>query len=328
MKRTSMKLFVTTKNLDYIRNTQEISMLEHDNDGVRPDIIGSAGKSYVSRMAKVITKLITADFRKYEEIFVGFAPQLVIPLFAGKFRRYKASGGKVTIDFFISVYDTLVNDRKKIRQGTVAARLAKWLDKKAILMADRIIVDTKAHGQYFVQEFGAPASKICVLYLEADKSVYYPRNKVKGGNNRQRTVLYFASMLPLQGAEVVLAAARLMKDVSDIRFVIIGPVKAKPLQDNITYIEWLSQNELADKIADADLCLAGHFNGEIEKASRTIPGKAYIYRAMNKPMILGDNPANRELFDESQEGIGFCKMGDAGSLVSAITTMLEKDVQK
>lgn len=340
-----MKLFVTTKNLDYIRNVQEIALLTRDNNGMPPDVIGSAAKGYLPRMAKVLFKLFTTRFSKYDEIFVGFAPQLVIPLFAGRFKRYKAAGGRVTIDFFISVYDTFVNDRKKIKDRTAAARFTRWLDRKALFMADSIIVDTKAHGRYFTEEFGACADKIRVLYLEADKSVYYPRGRTTRNkesdtsqprdlrnmgrphdSGRQKIVLYFASMLPLQGAEVVLEAARLMKDMRGIRFVIIGPVKEKLIQDNITYIDWLSQNELSDAIAEADLCLAGHFNGSIGKASRTIPGKAYIYRAMEKPMILGDNPANREIFDESQTGIGFCKMGDAQSLKSAITSMLEKDV--
>ncbi len=46
---------------------------------------------------------------------------------------------------------------------------------------------------------------------------------------------------------------------------------------------------------------------------------------MHKPVILGDNPANRELFDESIKiGIGFCRMSDAKSLKAAIEDMLAK----
>ena len=46
--------------------------------------------------------------------------------------------------------------------------------------------------------------------------------------------------------------------------------------------DWLPQEKLAEYIDMADLCLAGHFNAAVEKASRTIPGKAYIYQAMGK----------------------------------------------
>ena len=67
----------------------------------------------------------------------------------------------------------------------------------------------------------------------------------------------------------------------------------------------------------ADLCIAGHFNNTIAKASRTIPGKAYIYDATNKPMILGDNPANHEQFNTSSQYI-YVPMGDADALADSI----------
>lgn len=320
-----MKLFITTKNLDYIRNTQEIELLTKECGGCRPDIIASSAGKYPARMTHVIRKLITCRFSAYDEIFVGFAPQLIIPFFEGKFRRYRNDGGKVTIDFFISVYDTLVNDRKKIKKGSVPASVAAWLDKRTISLADNVVVDTKAHGEYFTENFGLSRDKMQVLYLEADKSVYYPHTVKRAEEDAdKRIILYFASMLPLQGVETVLEAAKLMKDDKNIIFKIIGPVKNKVIQDNIRYIDWLPQDRLSDAIADANLCLAGHFNGEIGKACRTIPGKAYIYRAMHKPVILGDNPANRELFDESMDGIGFCRMSDAKSLKAAIEDMLAK----
>ena len=100
-------------------------------------------------------------------------------------------------------------------------------------------------------------------------------------------VLYFGSILPLQGVDVVLETIRKLKGRDDIFFDIIGPIPQslqKPIQSNVRYTDWLSQEELAERIASADLCLAGHFNGSIAKADRTIPGKAYIYEAMKKKM--------------------------------------------
>lgn len=310
-------LFITTKNLDYIRNSQEINWLSKKDNKL--EIIGSRDKSYIKRMVKVYTKLLTTDFNKYDEIFVGFAPQLIIPVFYNKFKAYKKTGKKLSIDFFISVYDTFVCDRKKFKKGSLLARYSMHVDKKSLVLADEIIVDTKAHGEYFVKEFNADRSKIKVLYLEADKKIYHPMKVEKPEEYKDKLlVLYFGSVLPLQGVEYVLQAIDLLKDEDDIHFIVIGPVKNKKESENATYIPWLSQEELAKTIAYADVCLAGHFNADIDKARRTIPGKAYIYRAMDKPMILGDNPANRELFDDFMDGIEFCKMSDAKSLADSI----------
>ena len=93
----------------------------------------------------------------------------------------------------------------------------------------------------------------------------------------------------MQGVDIVLDAVKLLQEEKKIFFQIIGPIPKKynkPIQDNVEYIEWLTQEQLAEYIANADLCLAGHFNGEINKAKRTIPGKAYIYSAMKKSKRL------------------------------------------
>lgn len=310
-----MIIFITTKNLDYLRNVQEIELLKQKAE-VR--VIGSYAKSYVKRLFKVYFQLLTVSMKNADEIFVGFAPQLVVP-----FWNWKLKKKKVTIDFFISLYDTLVFDRKKFKEGSLPARVVKWMDQRTIRHADHIIADTKAHGRYFTEEFHADPEKLEVLYLTADKSIYYPREQKKPAAYEDKfVVLYFGSVLPLQGVEIVLEAMELLKDRKDIQFEMIGPIGKqyqKPQADNITYIPWLCQEELAEHIAYSDLCLAGHFNDEIMKAKRTIPGKAYIYRAMGKPMILGDNAATREIFTEGEDGVYFVKMGDAGAVVERLS---------
>ena len=97
-------LFVTTKNLDYIRNAQEISIVERC--AAKSRIIGFTDKSYAKRLVKVYWGLLREKKRDYDVIFIGFAPQLVLPFWRGKFRRYL-----VVIDFFIFLYDTFAGDR-------------------------------------------------------------------------------------------------------------------------------------------------------------------------------------------------------------------------
>lgn len=311
-------LFVTTKNVDYIRNVQEISLIRQCAANCR--VIGFSDKSYVRRLIKVYWNLLRERAGNYDVVFVGFAPQLVIPVWWRKFRKCQ-----IVIDFFISMYDTLACDRQVVGKTSLAAKFLHVIDKRTIGRADHMIVDTRAHGDFFVTEFGADQSKSEVLYLEADKAIYYPRERRTKENTDQFTVLYFGSILPLQGVEVVLKAAELLRENDKIHFVVIGPVKdeMKHYQgDNISYIAWLSQTELAEKIAEADLCLAGHFNGRIDKAKRTIPGKAYIYEAMGKKMILGDNPANHELFTDDDMHY-YVEMGNAAGLAERIVNILD-----
>lgn len=314
-------LFITTKNLDYLRNTQEIEMIK--KDGGELTVIGSYSKSYVKRLLSVYTKILTTSMRKFDVVFVGFAPQLIFAPFNWKFKK-----NTVVIDFFISMYDTLVFDRKKIKDGSLFAKLLKHYDKKAIKAADEIICDTNAHGRYFVEEFGADRDKMHTLYLEADRSIYYVRNLERPERMKDKyVVLYFGSILPLQGIEVIFDAIDKIKDNKELYFVIVGPVKEglnKPVADNIEYHNWLSQEKLAEYIDYSDLCLSGHFNKNINKAKRTIPGKAYIYDAMNKKIIFGDNPAVSELYSENEDKYYFVEMGNPDALAEKIVECSKK----
>ena len=163
--------------------------------------------------------------------------------------------------------------------------------------------------------------------MEADSTIYFPRKQIKEKYlDNKYIVLYFGSILPLQGIEVILDAIILLKDNTDIFFDLIGPINNtyKEIEmSNVRYTKWLSQPELADRIAQADLCLAGHFNKEIQKANRTIPGKAYIYEMMKRPMILGDSIANHEKFVEDSN-TRFVEMGNAEELEKEILFMKQQ----
>lgn len=313
-------LFITTKNLDYLRNTQEIEELQAVASEVK--VLGSYSKNYLVRVLAVYLGLLTTSLKNFDSVFVGFSPQLVLPVWFWKMRK-----NEVYIDFFISMYDTFVMDRQKFAPNSIAAKVFRTLDAFTLKKADRVIVDTRAHGDYFVDDFKVDTDKIEVMYLKADTSIFYPREIEKREDIQGKfDVLYFGSVLPLQGVEIVIEAARKLADEKDIHFTIIGPIKDKMEKfesDTIEYIDWLSQPDLATYIAMSDLCLAGHFNAEIGKAKRTIPGKAYIYEAMGKPMILGDNEATHELY-KSDDKHYFVEMGNADALAEMIKEIKDR----
>ncbi len=317
-------IFITTKNIDYIRNTQEIGIIKENAAGI--DIIYSEKKNYLFRILHVWLKILKKRISKDSIVFIGFEPQFVLPFIGFKFKK-----NYVIIDFFISVYDTLICDRKKFKDGGLVSKFSHWMDEKTIRKAGHIISDTKAHSQFFESEFGGNPDDFETIYLEADKSIYFPRPQNKPEELKEKfVVLYFGSILPLQGVDVVLDSIRELKDYSDIYFDIIGPISAKynkPIQDNVQYTEWLPQEELAERIANADLCLAGHFNALIDKAERTIPGKAYIYEMMGKRFILGNTSANHELFLTDDKHM-FVDRGDSKKLAKCVLDASLENKQK
>ena len=241
--------------------------------------------------------------------------------------------GNVTLvaDFFLSLYDTIALDRKLVSPTGLVSKILRKLDREALKGADLVITDTKADADFFSAEFNVNRDKFEVLYLEADKKVYSSNDKTLDQNldsaraSEKKEVLYFGTGLPLQGTDTVLEAFEEVSAEGEIRCTYIGGTKgvSKALigkmlaNPNVELINWLPQEELSKRIEGASLCLAGHFNAAIDKADRTIPGKAYIYEAMNKTMILGDTKANHELFSEDERHI-FVKRGDSRALADAI----------
>lgn len=307
-------LFISTKNSDYIRNTQEIELLNKNAQKVT--VIASSRKSYPIRLLTVYFQAFKALLKKdFDILFIGFAPQLLFFIFP-----FFPKNKTIIMDFFISFFDTLVDDRKKFSEKSLAGKILHWLDKKTIHVADFVISDTKAHKKYFVDEFSYPEDQVIVLYIVADTSIYQPIFLDK--HNDIFEVVYFGSILPVQGLSVILEAISQLRDQPNIHFTIIGPtIKKYNIKEkqypNATFIEWLSQKELAHEISKADLALAGHFSSDIGKANRTIAGKTYIYKAMGKPVVLGDSEANRELFIEDDLHF-FVKRGDAIALAELI----------
>lgn len=309
-------LFVATTYLDYLRVQQELKLIEAHAKQV--DVIVSKNKSYLFRLFTVYWRLLFKSMKNYDVVFLGFAPQLVQCVWWWKFRK-----SKVIIDFFISFYDTLVHDREKFKdQGFVSNRLL-WLDQFTLGKADLIIADTKHHAEYFIVNLNAERSKTMVLYLEADSTYYFPKQVPKSKSyENDFVVFYFATVLPLQGVDVVIDAITQISD-DQIHFVFVGPLSQSQKdklhsQEKLTYYPWLDQKKLSELIAQADLCLAGHFNGSIDKARRTIPGKAYIFEAMEKEMLLGENEANKERYPQRYQKVKFVKMGSSQSLKKAI----------
>ena len=309
-------LYIATKNFDYIRISQEMGLIKKYSQST--DLVISDKKNYFHRCLDIYLKLLFTNVDKYDIVFVGFMAQMIILPFYWKIHRKI-----IIVDFFISVYDTLVFDRKVIKQKSWCAHLLKRIDRLTLSRAQMVIADTVQHKIFFSREFAIEENKIQVLYLAVDDDIYYPRKQVKESQwVNKYLVLYFGSILPLQGIEIILQAIKEIEE-PNISFLIIGPVKdTKEIRNlpNVTHIQWVSQKQLAEYISEADLCLAGHFSMEIEKARRTIPGKAYIYSHMEKAIILGENPANHELFSEGQSGIHFVKMGDSAELRNKILT--------
>ncbi|HBY95634.1 MAG TPA: hypothetical protein DEP84_17050, partial [Chloroflexi bacterium] len=307
-------LYLTGREPEYPRNQIVERALRRRHEVVR---VVSSARHPLRRNLAVFARFIQAR-GPFDVVFCGFYGQPLMLWLRWLTRR------PVLFDAFFSTHDTLVVDRQFFHPGSPGAWAARWLDVLTCRWADHVLVDTESTRRYFVETLGVPSSHLDVLYTSADESLFQPSFPSPRAADQPFTVFTSIGFLPLHGVGAILDAAELLRE-SSCRIVLAGDGPGLPATQtavarrdlpNIRLPGWIEYRTLPDHIARADLCLGGHF-GPSEKARRHIPVKAFQYFAMRRPVILGDNAANRELFAGGHDCV-MVPHADPAALAAAI----------
>lgn len=258
---------------------------------------------------------------KYDAMIVGYSNDRWLVFFAKCIAR-----APVVWDAFYSVYDMWINDRKLVSRISIKA-LYYWIsDQVACMCASKILLDTNAHIDYFLETFFVKKDKFERVLVGTDDEVFFPKETKK--ETDQFRVHFHGKFIPLQGVPYIIEAAALVEK-EGIIFHIIGrgqdykKVRELAEKRGVRNIEWIDRvpyNELAVYMQRADMCL-GVF-GDTEKTLRVIPNKVYEAVAMAKPLITADTPAIRELFTHKKD-IYLCEKANAQSIADAIVELKE-----
>jgi len=315
-------LFISGRESSYTRNAVILKGLREN--GIEIIECTDPSDSYLFRYPKTFGKFIFKRKEDFDLIFIGFFGQPLVPLVK------KLTDKPIIFDAFLSAYDTMCFDRKKITPKSLGGRFFYWLDKHSCELANTILLDTNAHIDYFVNTFGLEREKFQRVFVGAVDSIFYPRDIRK--NDNKFTVFYYGTYRPLHGIEYIIKAAKKLESYGDIEFEIVGngPEYKKNMKlaeemkmKNIHFIDWIQYEKLPSEIAKADVCLGGHFS-DIDKAKRTIAGKTFQFIAMKKPVIIGNSPANRELFEDRKNAL-LIEHGNADALADAILELKVND---
>lgn len=256
--------------------------------------------------------------RECSVIFVAFPGYVIMPI---AWILAKITGKKIIFDAFMSVYDSMILDRKIYKKFSLKSLKYFFLDWLSCWLADIILLDSDEYTKYFVKTFKIKKSKFRRVFVGSDNSVFYPRQQKE--NNNFLVHFHGSSNLPLHGVDYIIRAAKILGKEA-IKFEIFGRLNtyeeainlSRELGlKNIAFIDFIPYEKLAEAMARADVCL-GKF-GVSEKAARCSSFKVIEAAAMAKPLITGDTPAMREILANKKNCL-FCKMMDAEDLASKI----------
>jgi len=276
----------------------------------------SGRRGYPARLLEVLFRFVFRRRQTADALLVGFLAQPLLPMLRLFWR------GPLISDAFISLRDTVIDDRKRAVSGGLIDRTVSALDRYLVETSDLVFCDTRAHAEYFQARFGPTRTRFQRVWVGAPApSANIPCWRQSDRRDGPLRVFFYGSFIPLQGTDVIVEAARrISADEMVFRLAGDGPLResaecAAAGLDQVSFLGWQSEAQLSEEMLRADLCL-GVF-GSSAKASRVIPNKAYSALQLGAPLLTGDSPAIRELLHPGVDVI-LSSMNDPEALAESL----------
>ncbi|HJV97401.1 MAG TPA: glycosyltransferase family 4 protein, partial [Albitalea sp.] len=185
-----------------------------------------------------------------------------------------------------------------------------------------------------LREKGVPDRKIRIIPNFVDVDAITPGERcnefsANHGFDGKLVVSYAGNLGLAQGLEVVIEAARLLRDEPRVRFLVVGDgvmrdslaaaVQESSL-DNCIFLPYQPQSKVLDVYAASDLCLVPQ---AALVAGQAVPSKAYQIMAAGRPVVAITEPTSDLAALVTAAGCGeLVAPGSAGCLASLITDAL------
>lgn len=210
--------------------------------------------------------------------------------------RWLTRGKPLVFDALMSPSAALSEENKAGLLGQLFAPLMHWLESGMMRNADLVLTDTEQHVNFYVARFGVPRRKLLAVPVGAVETLATARQPEEQRAHGEFSVLFYGSMLPLHGVDVIVAAAAQTIDLP-IRFDFIGgnAKQARHLFElckrsgvkRYTYRPWVPLEVLVNtEIPSANLCLGGPFGGT-PQAHRVVTSKTSQALALGKATVIG-----------------------------------------
>lgn len=271
-------------------------------------------------------RLIRAYLRlpKHDVVLIGYLGLFDVLLL---WPFIKARRVPIVWDVFLSLYNTVVEDRKMVSRYNPLAWLLYLMEWLALRIVDVAIIDTEAHARYLRRTYRRSGRQVQRVFVGVEPEVFDPqliRSAATHQENRPFRVVFYGQFIPLHGIETVVRAASLCNH-ENIDWLLIGKgqesTRIAALIETLRparleWLEWVDYRELVKYLENCSVAL-GIF-GDTDKASRVIPNKVYQIIAAGKSLITRDSPAIRELIEVPDAHHILIPAADPEALLAAV----------
>lgn len=297
------------------------------NDRIQAVKTGWFNLSLWKRIFKTYASLLKKykSIGHYDLMVIGYPGQFDV--FLGRLLTW-IRRKKLVWDVFMSIYLISI-ERGLGTQNSIGVTLLKWLETIGLRLPNQLIIDTRHYANWFSTVYNLSQEKFFLIPTGADDEIFHPINMDKI-NTKTLHLIYYGTFIPNHGVPYIIEAVKSLRNLSnEISLLLIGDgpeldmcKKIVNLHKliNVTFLPWISQEQLKNLIAEADIVL-GAF-GQTPQSLMTIQNKIYEGMAMMKLVLSGDSPAVRDAFINYEEII-LCDRNDPNSLAHEITSIVQ-----
>lgn len=231
---------------------------------------------------------LLATSRRGDLVYVPYPSVFLMWLLSWVPERWRP---RCLCDAYITLWDTLYQDRMVERSRGVVSRVLRRVETRALSAAYRVIVDTSANADRVSATYGVSRASVLAFPLAIDESAFGAIPAKPTSDPGRLRVLFIGTFVPLQGTEIIARSIQRLRDRSDLEFVLIGDGQQAPHiasmfgeHSGLRWVRgWMPAPDLARELSQADICL-GVFGGD-GKAARVLPFKLYLALAAGKAII-------------------------------------------
>ncbi len=292
------------RNPAYVRTVSLLSALKSQNHEVVEVINRRTG---LLRYLEVPVRLAVARIRHRPNVYLlGFrGHEIFWPV------RALTLGRPLIFDSLVSPTESLVAENKLGRGGQLAGRLLRPLERLMLRSSSAVLTDTEEHRSVLANRFSLPAEKIYAVPIgafDSDHAVRAPGSKFR--------VLFYATMIPLHGMDVVRRAIEELEAEGPEWRIIGGSPDAVPA--TVDHASWIELSEIVEtEIPTASLGLGGPF-GATEQALRVVTGKTVQFMASGLPVLVANSEAHRSAGFVDRRNCVMSEAGNSQSLIDSI----------
>ena len=271
----------------------------------------------LKKIIRIILRLIDESFKRIYIIYnIYLCDILIQPAICNDF-RFEINVAKffnktIIVDFYISIYDTMILDRKSYEIGSRKANYYYNLDLNSLKKADFVFFLNKTEANYYLFPFkiNFNPSKHIILPLCVEETL---KCKLNYYSNKNLTfnICWWGNYIPLHGLEVILEAMSILNNSGELNFHfhMFGNknklketkykniIKNLGIQNNVTIENSFTfkNGKLSDFLKENCHLVLGNF-GNSSKAKNVLVNKVIDGVAMKSPVLNGESLAPKDYF--------------------------------